>query len=97
MHIQTTICAFLICGVELPMFAVWGLVGQSQPTRSSWLFATMDRRDFLDDSLKTSASMLLISQPAFADGDSVDDLSMPTEDELKKTEVSIESIMERIH
>jgi hypothetical protein len=88
MHIQTTICALFLCGVQQPLFAVKGFVAPSQRTKSSWLCATSDRREFLDASLMAATSMLLISQPAFADGDSVDDLSMPTEDEVKKAEVS---------
>mmetsp|Transcript_26168 Transcript_26168/g.46424 ORF Transcript_26168/g.46424 Transcript_26168/m.46424 type:complete len:152 (-) Transcript_26168:126-581(-) len=55
-------------------------------TTTTTLFAThvSDRRAFLDMA-SLAAGSLLISQPVFAD-DSVDDLSMPSEDEIKKAE-----------
>jgi hypothetical protein len=89
MHIQKAVCALFLYGIELPMFAVHGFVGPSPSTKSLSLQATSARREFLDASITTAAaSLMLISRPAIAVGDDVDDLSMPTEDELKKSEVS---------
>jgi hypothetical protein len=92
MHFQATICAFLLCGSALLQPWVEGFATPSHPSTASssalTATATSGRRAFLDVSLTTAASILLISQPALADGESVDDLSMPTEDEVKKAEVS---------
>jgi hypothetical protein len=61
---------------------------QRQLTKTG-LHAIDGRRSFLDASFVAMASTLILSQPALAEGDSVDDLSMPTEEEVKKAEVCL--------
>lgn len=67
----------------------------SKSSASSDHITTTDRRAFLGSSMTTVASVLLLTQPVLAD-DSVNDLSMPTEDEIKKDEVSPSSAFEVI-
>ncbi|KAG7351736.1 hypothetical protein IV203_007784 [Nitzschia inconspicua] len=87
MHFHATVCALFLCGYALLDATVHGFIASyNKRSRPSALEASCDRRSFWDATLTTAAAVLLISQPAFADGDSVDDLSMPSEDEIKKAE-----------
>lgn len=70
-------------------FSAASLKARQQCSTSS-LEATSGRRAFLDASLKTAASAVLVSPVVtWADETSVDDLAMPSEDEVKKAEVSL--------
>ena len=58
----------------------------------SALYATENaRREFIATAFTAAMSTIVVSAPAFADEEIVDDLAMPTEEEIKKKAVSFYS------